>query len=703
MKIKSLLIGMLACTALVGCSDDDVLNNAEQENQQAEKMRAYMTFSIASSTNSSRGVGEGTTNGDNHGNAEHSGHETAGTTEEQKVNSILICFYNTKEGSTDGFSHLFTMSDNQSDSYEYMSGYSTQLVPEGDGYMFNNPIAINSLGTYNVMVVVNPATSLGTNLNAKTKDDAIIIYNKIKDEFSTSVEDIIGSGKNNFMMANRKPAQIEVKAEHNDPANAAGKDAEAIEVERVVSKITFRPKKLTDTKMPAKLGTEDNDGTNVYKIEETEYKYTIDQDDFWFKDADGVYRYLTNLFKAEDPDGNVYWVHIDKDETTGVISKELYKQITCPQEDDIKGGDADDDQYSGSLSTGNSVKAFVVNRVSVQPDTYVYVGSKSQTGNKIPYYVKLTGYTLVNLNNKVYYVRHTSTDMETGSSWGFVNSNNKYIFEPNSKDKSAVTFTSNPLAWGTGSASTYYNNDFATVVQGIANGTYKMNPFGTTGASDVKDYVTPTDPEGLKAETPEDNTTGYLLGYCLENAVLASKQNALTSTSIIFEAQIYDKDGEALNYMIEWNGSFYKNFLALQQATATDENDITTSIFWEFADEDYPTTEEGREQWAEKLANEGATLYHDGKCYYFSSQIKHFADTNEDDKEGGKGVMEFAIMRNNVYSLSVESVEKFGFSSINLESGVLDGDESGTEQEKLYLTMKAKILPWIVRFNNIEF
>ena len=54
MKIKSLLIGMLACTALVGCSDDDVLNNAEQENQQAEKIDAYLKFSIASSTNSSR-------------------------------------------------------------------------------------------------------------------------------------------------------------------------------------------------------------------------------------------------------------------------------------------------------------------------------------------------------------------------------------------------------------------------------------------------------------------------------------------------------------------------------------------------------------------------------------------------------------------------------------------------------------------------
>ena len=720
MKIKSLLIGMLACTALVGCSDDDVLNNAEMGNQQAEKMRAYMTFSIASSTNSSRGVVGGTTVGDGHGNQEHSGHETLGTKEEQKVNSILICFYNTDGNSNDGFSHLFTMTNNSSEEYEYMTGYSTQLVPDGDGYRLKDPIAINSTGTYNVMVAVNPSDAL-TIANATDKNGAKAIYDEILDGTATSVSAIIGSQKNNFMMTNRKSATITVTEDNNDPSNPAGKDAEAIEVERVVSKITFRPTKLSDTEMPSTLGSETNDGTNVYKINETVYKYDITKSNFWFKDTDGIYRYLTNLYKAEDPKGKVYWVHIVKGEDDKETTETLYEKIECPQEDDIEGGDADDDQYSGNLSTG-AVKAYVVGKVDTGeiPETYVYVGSKEETGNKIPYYLKLTGYTLVNQNNEVHYVRHTSKDMVTGAPWGFVNSNNTYIFDPHSKDKSAIAFAStNPLVWdGTESASTYYNNDFATVAKNIANGTHKMSAFGTAGSSDVEKDVTPKDPK-LESYDPEYNTTGSLLDYCLENAVLSTKQNALTSTGIIFEAQIYDKNGEALKYMLEWNGSFFKNFLALQEATkgTTDTNgdgtvDIADSPFWKYADEDYPSSDTERKKWAEALAEEEVILYHDGKCYYFSSEIEHFDnDTYTTDEngnviiatDGGQGVMENAIMRNNVYSLSVNSVNKFGFSSINLESGVLEGEDSGTEQEKLYLTMKAKILPWIVRFNNINF
>ena len=188
-----------------------------------------------------------------------------------------------------------------------------------------------------------------------------------------------------------------------------------------------------------------------------------------------------------------------------------------------------------------------------------------------------------------------------------------------------------------------------------------------------------------------------------KDIVLASKQNALTSTSIIFEAQIYDNAGNVVDYMIEYDGSFYKNFLALQQATIpTNGTDITDSPFWGWADEDYPKTENERKEWATALAEKNAILYHDGKCYYFSSQIEHF-DNDTESADGGKGVMENAIMRNNIYSLAVTGVNGFGFSSINLGSGVLEGEESGTEQEKVYLTMKAKILPWIVRFNDIEF
>ena len=195
------------------------------------------------------------------------------------------------------------------------------------------------------------------------------------------------------------------------------------------------------------------------------------------------------------------------------------------------------------------------------------------------------------------------------------------------------------------------------------------------------------------------------MDYVLENSILADNQNALTSTGVIFEAQIYNSEGDVVDHMLGWNGSYYPSFLALQEASMGTEDvnkdgavNTADSPFWKYTDEAYKGMDDDQKKTlATELANAGVTLYQDGKCYYFSAEIKHFDDNNENVK----GVMEYAIMRNNIYSLSVASVNKFGFSSIDLKSGVLN--DSNTEQEKVYLTMKAKILPWIVRFNNITF
>lgn len=83
-----------------------------------------------------------------------------------------------------------------------------------------------------------------------------------------------------------------------------------------------------------------------------------------------------------------------------------------------------------------------------------------------------------------------------------------------------------------------------------------------------------------------------------------------------------------------------------------------------------------------------------GKCYYYTSQIKHF----DDGDNTHMGVMEFAIMRNNIYSLAVESIGEIGTSSLTpYTPGTPD------EEPKTYIKVSAKILPWIVRFNNIKF
>ena len=91
MKIKSLLIGMLACTALVGCTDEG-LENGTESGKQSELVRgdAYMSFVINTSTDSSRGAVDGVTIGDSHESTDDSKHQLAGSDEENAVNEILL-------------------------------------------------------------------------------------------------------------------------------------------------------------------------------------------------------------------------------------------------------------------------------------------------------------------------------------------------------------------------------------------------------------------------------------------------------------------------------------------------------------------------------------------------------------------------------------------------------------------------------------
>ena len=124
-------------------------------------------------------------------------------------------------------------------------------------------------------------------------------------------------------------------------------------------------------------------------------------------------------------------------------------------------------------------------------------------------------------------------------------------------------------------------------------------------------------------------------------------------------------------------------------------NDATNGQFAIFLDENNTNGELDAQ-----LKASGVITYRDGKCYYFSSQIKHYANQDDDATSAGWGVMEFAIMRNNIYSLAVTNVDGFGYASTNIET--LTNSET-FEDLSVYLTMEAKILPWIVRFNDIEF
>ncbi len=162
--------------------------------------------------------------------------------------------------------------------------------------------------------------------------------------------------------------------------------------------------------------------------------------------------------------------------------------------------------------------------------------------------------------------------------------------------------------------------------------------------------------QDLPTENTNDNKeVGHRLAYCLENIVKKEKQVPALVTGIIFRGQIGDKDGNPVGTIYKCDNKFYTSIDAVKADNG--------------ADASYDT-------------------YENGHCYYYSSDICH----NKGDQ-----YMDKAIMRNNIYVLKVTGFEEIGGATIEI-------DPSGEEiDNNFYLQLSAKILPWVVRFNNIEF
>ena len=93
----------------------------------------------------------------------------------------------------------------------------------------------------------------------------------------------------------------------------------------------------------------------------------------------------------------------------------------------------------------------------------------------------------------------------------------------------------------------------------------------------------------------------------------------------------------------------------------------------------------------------------DGKYYtYYYYWNRH----NDNRDPYNMGIMEFAVVRNNVYKLCVDSISKFGHPD---PTHPTDPDPDPVkpndpdESVNYYFTVTVKVLPWTVRINNIEF
>lgn len=165
--------------------------------------------------------------------------------------------------------------------------------------------------------------------------------------------------------------------------------------------------------------------------------------------------------------------------------------------------------------------------------------------------------------------------------------------------------------------------------------------------------------------------------YTLENTMIAGEQYNAYTTGLYYQA-VYKVSGGTDNQNVyKYLGKVY-NFDGLSNAAAglglsltglTDASEATA------------------------FAAIGVTKYMGGVCYY-PYWIRHVSDGDNTKL----GVMEFAVVRNNLYEMTIKSVKGIG------TPDPVDPDpETPDESADVYLQVAVKVMPWTVRSNEIEF
>ena len=85
-------------------------------------------------------------------------------------------------------------------------------------------------------------------------------------------------------------------------------------------------------------------------------------------------------------------------------------------------------------------------------------------------------------------------------------------------------------------------------------------------------------------------------------------------------------------------------------------------------------------------------------CYYY-----YWNRHNDNGQNGVMAPMEFAVVRNNVYKLAVTRLNVLGHPRIPQNDPEPPTPDTPDEKSDLYLTVSVQVVPWVVRFNNIEF
>lgn len=774
-----------AALSFAACSDDAINGQGGNTGTTGDGTPAYLTVSFSANAESSSRASDDENTGDKDGDVDNSGHSNAGTTNENVVKTALIVVVPADQtASGAAYAQLYTVSSDDNAEMNTTANEDATLTVDGGTnnkyYTTSGPLPIEATDagiTYEVLVVVNPASTLTNttsfpNLGTGISDLATVrnLYNTIVngnysyqasatpntggDTYENAAAQL-GNSTSGFMMANRSRETITVYS-YNTEENPAKMD-EAIDVERVLSKITFRPADVSESGTPSYVYATENslkthhkaltvegayDASETVSANETTNTETQDEEETptYVKGTFNVAKDLIDqdvyVLFSEQEDGIMKFEGVFKstgEESTQSSTSDLtiYKRMTPKTLTEYNA------PATGETATTVASRAwtespdkadwFVVNNDFDDDATGI---SEADILGSIQYvmdpdqeevtttdiYVKLEGYALINLSKKVNYVRHTTTDPDAAMAnpFGSLANNLTYLWTPYWVEKNDVTFDSNGEFNDTPEVGTWFYNTLADVANEtkglklantggvdfeekytldedgkVTSNTGDVEFFKAMPTSDSDNHDSDVTGDGSQNQHSDPSTlhsVGYYLDYCFENSVAQSQQRHGLTTGICFVATMWSNQEctTALQTLYRYAGNLFTSIRDINDAYAGTISAIAALAKKEINHENITR---------EELDDAGIEPYSSNLCYYYTTEIKHFDDGNSN----AMGIMEFAVMRNNIYSLAISQINDIGDPFIDPTPGTED------ETSQAYMTIQAEILPWIVRYNDIEF
>ena len=264
--------------------------------------------------------------------------------------------------------------------------------------------------------------------------------------------------------------------------------------------------------------------------------------------------------------------------------------------------------------------------------------------------ISLTGFQYINLSRWFYTFRHTavltannapSSYTIANGNFGEINAINGFVIDPYFFSKTVDG------AKGFDNADSYYAYPLTSVAESWQS-------------------------------VPVDAFHGF---YCLENCMFKTAQLNAYSTGVRFKASfvpgtLWGEGKEATS--AKPDAIYYANYKFYSSIKAMKDAGLKLDGITEDS-----TDEELAKFFVKRYRKdpEGNNYY----CYY-NYWIRHL----DNNKENEMGVMEFAIVRNNIYRLLVTNISGLG-------SGTPEIDPEKPDEYEAYLKMDFNVLPWIVR------